>query len=102
MNVFCAVIDHFCCRQQFSHNFSLTTLMTHTWGHMARYGKTRVDDRKVTDERSRRLHLHRLSAALNINSDVDFQKLLKYMWPGSQILSLETIFNDSPFKLSTL
>ena len=38
MNVLCVVIDHFCCRQQFFHNFSLTTLMTH--------GKIRVDDKK--------------------------------------------------------
>ena len=99
MNVFCVVIDHFCCRQQFSHNFSLTTLMTHTWGHMAKLGSMteKSPTREVVD-----YTLHRLSTALNINSDVDFQKLLKYMRPGSQILSLETILNDSPFKLSTL
>ena len=72
MNVFCVVIDQFCCRQQFSQNFSLTTFMTHgkTWVH----GK-KSPTREIVD-----YTLHRLSTALNINSDVGFQKLLKYMY----------------------
>ena len=72
MNVFCVVIDHFCYRQQFFfHNFSLTTLMTH--------GKPRVDDKKSPTREVVDYILHRLSTALNINSDIGFQKLLKYM-----------------------
>ena len=99
MNLFCVVIDHFCCRQQFSHNFSLTTLMTHARGHMAKLES--MTEKSLTREVVDYI-LHCLSTALNINSDVGFQKLLKYMWPGSQILSLETVLNDSPLKLSTL
>ena len=80
MNVFCVVIDHFCCRQQFSRNFSLTNLMTH--------GKTRVDDKKSPTREVVDYILHCLSTALNINSDVGFQKLLKYMYVAGKPNSL--------------
>ena len=52
------------------------------------HGKTRVDDKKSRTREVVDYILHCLSTALNINSDVGFQKLLKYMYVAGKPNSL--------------
>ena len=60
----------------------------HPWTTLMTHGKTRVDDKKSPMREVVDYILHCLSTALNINSNVGFQKLLKYMYVAGKPNSL--------------